>query len=169
MKTKIKRKKPTLTQLRCAFEKATKMSQILAIGLHDLRTAERSKKYTVNMYNWCKPQSDGTCIVCLAGSVMAGRYPKMVKDVVDAKRAEDAKRFELSPYDKVWIGIDEAKIKFRILNCLRNGNVLNAFDLLGTYLSTDMDREVHEYDAENPKPWWTDMRQLLKDLRAAGL
>lgn len=158
---KTKKRKPTQAQLRRAFEKASKLSQVLAIGLHDLRAAElNKKKYKIYMHNWCVKESD-KCTVCLAGSVMAGRYPKIV---------ETAYTYDLTPYHGAWDGIDDAKGKFRALNFLRGGEIGHASEVMaGVPYIGDMYREVCEYDAEDPKPWWDDMRKLLKDLRAAGL
>jgi len=46
-----------------------KLSDIILIALEDLRKAERSKKYKVNMNIEHRP--NGVCQVCLYGSIMA--------------------------------------------------------------------------------------------------
>jgi len=42
-------------------------------ALDDLRACERSKTYIINMGMWHQPFTGGTCLVCLAGSVIARR------------------------------------------------------------------------------------------------
>lgn len=46
-----------------------KPSELILLALGDLKKVERSKEYEVNMSQWHSP--NGTCKVCLAGSVMA--------------------------------------------------------------------------------------------------
>jgi hypothetical protein len=46
-----------------------KLSNLILIALDDLRKAERSRDYKVDMYSWHQPNS--VCKVCFAGSVMA--------------------------------------------------------------------------------------------------
>ena len=156
MKTK---KRPTVAKLRAAFEKATKLSTILAIALHDLAKVERSKKFKVNMRWWyCKGSK--SCKVCLAGSVMAGRYPNVTR--------EFGKHRELWPEHSVWDGVDEVSQKFNALDCLRAGRVAAAMGYLRLSITHQHDREVTDYH-KYPKQWWLDMKKLLADLRKAGL
>jgi hypothetical protein len=53
-----------------------KPSELILIALEDLVAVERQrKKFRVDMWRWFVPNSprhDGKCVVCLAGSVMAG-------------------------------------------------------------------------------------------------
>lgn len=164
MATVVKKRRQTEPQLRKAFERATKLSTILAIGLHDLRLAESSKKLSVYMGSWLCDSFDGhTCFVCLAGSVMAGRY----KSVVARMRRKAVVALSVSPDD--FEGRDMATEKFYALNLLRTGRVSLAAYYLGiSGVKPTLDRCAAEYDLDK-EAWWADMRVLLKDLRAAGL
>ena len=53
-----------------------KPSELLKVALTDLELVEGDSKYRVDMRNWHTPQYDKTCEVCLAGSVMAKRWPR---------------------------------------------------------------------------------------------
>ena len=150
--TKTK-KKPTTAQLRKAFEKATKPSQILAIALRDLRLTERNKRFVVNMNHWML-NLDGRCNVCLAGAVMANRYPNKCKAAGWTSTPEDFK------------GKDDTPCKLDALDVLRVGNVKTAAAFMGvpTILKS---RIMPSYDHSEPG-WWKAVRQLLADLREAG-
>lgn len=170
------KKKPTVAQMRKQFESATKLHQILKIALHDLRAAEKSKKYVIDMYEWYAPAEGGKCQVCLAGSVMAGRY----KSVCDKKLKEYP--HGISP--EVLRDYDEATAKLDALNALRCGDVGDAAHLL--HGETEycgyrydiskcpyakyhkLDRQVMPYD-DNRESWWEDMKELLADLKEDDL
>lgn len=44
-------------------------------ALEDLETVEKNPKYAVDMDTWHAPAANGKCYVCLAGAVLANRYP----------------------------------------------------------------------------------------------
>jgi hypothetical protein len=64
--TKVARRKAKAPKL------PDKPSELIALALADLAKAERSKRYIVNMGFFHEPTNMNTCIVCFAGSVMAG-------------------------------------------------------------------------------------------------
>ena len=164
MKTalKTKKKQPTQAQLRRAFEKATKLSQILAIALHDLKKVERNKKFVVDMGTWYYPTETKTCEVCLAGAVMVGRYGKFV----------EAWGVGVSP--EKFSKHDDATHKFYALDSLRCGYLAAALSHMGVnpkeYVGDGVEpiRTVAEYH-DDKNQWWADMRKLLADLKKAGL
>ena len=86
--------------------------KLLELALNDLRKAERSKKYVVDMNHWYKPNS--VCRVCLAGSVMAFSL-----SVVPDKDAPDR---EIVPSDlgEAWdmalLGLDS--MRFGSFHCV---------------------------------------------------
>ena len=51
-----------------------KPSKLIAIALRDLRTAEKSKHFVVDMGEWYRPSAiEPVCAVCLGGSVLVGQ------------------------------------------------------------------------------------------------
>jgi hypothetical protein len=167
--TKAK-KKPTVAQLRQEFEKATKLSKILAIALHDFAIAEKMKNVQINMGVWYENGSE-ICQVCLGGAVMRGRYKSVCQAMV-RKREEYREAY---PEDLQCF--DAAAQKIKALNRLRVGNVSEAAEYLGVVAWDDikgakkvdkLDRNVHDYHDDRDL-WWADMKQLVKDLKEAGL
>ena len=132
-----------------------KPSKLIAIALADLRKAERSTKYKINMDNWHKP--NGKCAVCFAGSVMA---------------------FSLKANPK--ISYQDWNFKsyrqFTALDCLRVGRVGWAFADLHNLppshtnmgMKHPLDREIVTY-SRNPTKFKRQMRKLQKDLEKAKL
>lgn len=154
------KKRPTPTQLRLAFSRATKLSQILRLALHDLKLVERNRRYEVDMGTWVSRSRDGKCNVCLAGAVMVSRFRIGVKCF----------DYNCTPAN---LGEDSTAQKLRALNALRTGSIRQALYEIGTPTWTLLQdvppgRRVCQYE-ENKVDWWKSMRQLLKDLRAAGL
>lgn len=47
-----------------------KLSDLLELAIKDLKSCEADPKFVIDMLNWCKETSDGTCGICLAGAVM---------------------------------------------------------------------------------------------------
>lgn len=95
-----------------------KPSELILIALDDLAKVERQKKtFAVYMGRWFVPSSvspDGKCVVCLAGSVMAGTLA--IPPDVDAGTYDG----EIEPRD-----VDGASIRYRLvaLNDARAGYV----------------------------------------------
>lgn len=58
-----------------------KLSALILLALDDLKRAERSKKYEVNMHLWHSPNSH--CNVCFAGGVMAFSLGANSNDLLD--------------------------------------------------------------------------------------
>lgn len=144
MTTKSKRKVKTLAHVK-------KLSQLLAIGLRDLRKQERAPKSEVDMAEWLT--KNGKCVACVAGSVLRfslGVKPKH-RMILSECVPEDSREYRL----------------MRTLNYLRSGWIENASYAMGVPLSIVSDREVPKYDGPNGE-WWAAMRKLLADLKAAG-
>lgn len=136
--TKTKRKAKTLAHVK-------KLSQLLAIGLRDLRKQERAKDSEVDMGIWLR--RNGTCVACIAGSVM--RFSLGIR-----------KHGETDPYD-----LPDYKL-MSALNCLRGGDVEEAAKRLKVKTKLEY-RPICGYDGPNGE-WWREMKSLLKDLKAAG-
>lgn len=129
-----------------AFERADKLSKVLALALADLRKAERMKGFEVHMDWWISTRG-ATCKVCLAGSVMAMRFS--LRQMPGGDMPEENKMMALED--------------------LRNGNVRTAYwELTGKYGHGDLDRRVPSYHEDRPG-WWKAMKTLLADLKRAGL
>ena len=154
------KKMPTIAQLRMAFEKANKLSVILEIALHDMQKAELSPNHKICMSTWYRVMHDGICRVCLAGSVIAARYSRLVK----------CDRLGCI-YPDLLRGIDECEDKLYALNELRMGCVSSALRAINKrWLGPhELDRPISDYNEHCPGYWWGDMGSLLGDLRAAGL
>ncbi|MEN2980899.1 hypothetical protein P7L78_22160 [Tistrella bauzanensis] len=54
-------------------------SEAIRIALDDLARVEADDRYGIDMYQWHKP-TDGGCVVCLAGAVMATSLGAPVRD-----------------------------------------------------------------------------------------
>ena len=128
-----------------------KLSDLLQVALEDLRKAEASDQYAVNMRDWHLPFRR-VCSVCLAGSVMAFS--------LDADITKN-----LAPVDFD----DHTSRRLSALDSLRRGAVDDAACQL--WIESDyshLDRDVPRY-SNNPKQWHKDMEKLVKDLKEAGL
>lgn len=141
MATKTKRRKVNLAKVK-------KLSTLLAIGLRDLRKQERAKNSKVAMGTWLK--RNGKCEACMAGSVM--RFSLGMR----------GRGSEIYPS-----ACDEAvESRLVALNYLRVGEIGFAASDIGI-ASTLSDRPVAIYSIDRDG-WWSDMKQLLADLKAAG-
>jgi hypothetical protein len=166
------------------FEKATKLSQILAIALSDLKKAEKSKHYIISMNNWHKPTDYKQCMICLAGSVMAYTLHYNKQTNYDT----------LADHNKVPKNHNR---KFNALNDLRTGWIDQAYrslknrppgpkttQKLNTILSTlnkqfdlawsttgliQWTTSSYGWPTYHSPNWWPIMTQLLKHLKQAGL
>ena len=142
---KRKRKLKTLARYK-------KLSSLLALALKDLRKQERAKNCRVKMYVWWMPKGTRrkTCVTCLAGSVMKYSLRKPDSSFIVVPR-----KFDAATESRLWA-----------LDALRRGQVYNA--AIVTSLQTNVsDRSVPRYE-DDRDGWWSAMRQLLKELRAAG-
>ena len=123
-----------------------KLSELLNVALKDLKKCERSKKYEVYMMAWHLPNSDkGTCMVCLAGSVMA-------------------KEFKLSPSEcAAWSDIKDDKVKSKIvaLSDIAFGVSVNRTVRLA---KDNVKAPFVEYRKDSKK-WWKYMRELLRNIK----
>ena len=121
-------------------------------ALADLVKCERSPKYNVDMGHWYAPNAHigGVCEVCLAGAVMA-------------------KRLGNGPYPR---SPGDYRGNIGVLNSLdffRTGEVGRGFKSLNlsTIKGLVFDREIVLY-GRNPGQFKREMRQLARDLEAAG-
>lgn len=130
-----------------------KLSTLLAFALKDLRKQERTKGCVVDMGTWWRPKSElhRECVACLAGSVMRwSLYKPRVHSIVIYPHNYD----------------DETAERLAALNAIRGGNIEGAAQHIGVTSAIKF-RPVAIYDS-NDKAFWSDMKQLLADLRAAG-
>lgn len=133
-----------------------KLSALICIALKDLRKAERSKDYKVDMSMWHAP--NGVCRVCLAGAVMAFslRMPKNV-DFLNTLAPS-------SLFDNV-----ETNNKLFALNHLRVGQVSSALFCLRREEIYQFDRKIPEYrPGRKNSGFYKALEKLAKDLKEAG-
>lgn len=143
-----------------------KLADLLELALDDLTEVEKDPGYRVRMNTWHEPDKhDGlfVCTVCLAGAVLARG---------GVSREIDAIPSQFEP---------DVEVKLAAINELRIGNVQSALAALkggNFYLDHDttlavlkLSRPVPNYPhlAVSQQPWYDAMRQLVADLRAAGL
>ena len=155
----MKKSKKTLSHLPSAF---------IREALVDLVKCERSKKYDINMANWHYP-GEGSCSVCLAGSVMA--------QTLQADPLEALSPSDMNPYPISFL--TKTEVQLRSLNRFREGSVTGAFEKLTnvkTYnkpryrkyiLFSRLDREIVDYAVDKTK-FKRQMRKLAGDLEKAG-
>lgn len=129
----------------------SKPSDLAELALRDMRKAIGSPHYHINMRVFHKPNK--TCAVCVAGAVMA---------------------FTLGVPHNEYLGPGDfpeyIRGKLYAIDCLRSGAVGAAFFDLGRSQEKGekFDRRIAPYKERNRKPFFQDMRALIKDLRAAG-
>lgn len=128
-----------------------KPSDLAELVLRDMRKAIRSPLYHIDMSVFHVPNK--TCAVCAAGSVMA---------------------FTLNgPHDEHQLPgnfPEPTKRKLYAIDHLRTGNMGAAFAIMdrSSLKGEQFTRVIANYDEHDRKPFFRDMRQLIKDLRAAG-
>lgn len=156
------------SKLRKRFESTDKLWVILQIALIDLKRAERSRKYVVDMDYWADALGSTRRRVCLAGAVMTGIYLKETKSLCYNQGISGA-----AP--DMFDGIDGLSAKFQALNLLRVGLVVGAYiDMWRCDRScvpaevTHLDRVVSGYRGSEGL-WWKDIKALLRDLKKANL
>jgi hypothetical protein len=108
------------------FESVNTLHGLLTIALADLERVLADPRYEIDMACWHEPVTgdEGLCQVCLAGSVMA-------------------KSYVLSPDENVhpiMFGPAAAQ-RFKALDCLRSGNIIEAYTFLHGY-PADLPREA---------------------------
>lgn len=128
-----------------------KLSDLIEVALRDLELVENDKRYTVNMDWWHR--SGDTCLVCLAGSVMAKSL-----DV-----SPDRTRYP-NDFD------DKTEAKLGALNWARVGDVDYALHHLDVPSSehTSFDRPVADYEGD-PEQFKADMREIAAVLKEQDL
>jgi hypothetical protein len=129
-----------------------KPSELIRVALRDLKEAEASPDYAVVMDEWHEPDSDGVCLVCLAGSVMAGT----LKSDIDRKVFPHH-------FDK------GTKRKLEALDYFRDGDILCGFNELGIpYPFQETEVEAPQYDGDNPEEFHEYLTDLADALMEGG-
>ena len=128
-----------------------KPSDLAELALRDMRKAIRSPLYHIDMSVFHVPNK--TCAVCAAGSVMAF--------TLNGPHNEHR-----SPGN--WP--EHTSRKLYAIDHLRTGNMGTAFAMMDrpSPKGEQFTRVIADYDEDNSKPFFRDMRRLIKDLRAAG-
>ena len=128
-----------------------KLSDLILVALDDLEKVENDERYTVNMDWWHR--SGDTCLVCLAGSVMAKSL-----DV-----SPDRTRFP-NDFD------EKTEAKLDALNWAHVGDVDYALHHLDVPQSsyTSFNRSVVDY-SDDPEQFKADMREIAAVLKEQDL
>lgn len=140
------------------------LSGLLEVALRDLEAVEADPNYRVNMQVWHQfSESTLCCEVCLAGAVMAkslGLPPDGRTGDMGLWETEERKHL---------LSLER---KLNALDSLRKGQVWTAYYMmLGADVPVGLHhltREIPTYSA-NPDAFKAAMRQLLADLKGAGL
>ena len=128
------------------------LSALIRVGLVDLHKCEKDDKYIINMDDWHNPYEDGTCAVCLAGSVMAKTLNTNVNERMVPVGTQD--------------GVIEAKLY--ALDNARTGCVDRALGHMALYTTYKYDRLIVDYE-DDPVLFREQMSQLADDLEADAL
>ena len=106
------------------------------------------------MYTWHSPlYEDGTCAVCLAGSVMAKTLETEINDYSDPHGT----RYGLDTNNKLYA-----------LNNALTGYVGLALDVMGVPFTDKYNRRIKDYEYDSTL-YHKQMSQLADDLEADGL
>lgn len=156
----------------------SKPSELIRVALKDLRKAERSKKYVIDMGTWHEPHGDwefnpdkgydeyvpnGKCTVCLAGSVIAGTLgvsPKKDAEPLDFGAKTRAALRALNYFREG--SIDSAFAALRISEAKQQA-AREALDLLGFYY------EETFYDEAAPDAFHVRLGAIAGVLESVGL
>lgn len=123
------------------------ISDGILLAIEDLKKAEKSKQYSIDMSLWHRPRPrDSTCAVCFAGSVMAFSLG------VEADE-------ETYPWDFS----EPTQRKLEALNYARMGNISLA---VGLWYSLDFNPVDY---TEDPAKFKRQMRNVAKKLAQIGL
>lgn len=141
--------------------KKAKPSELIALALDDLKKAEQSKKYTIDMDFWHGPTFDTSCSVCLAGAVIAGTLKVPFNE-------------QLEPWE-----IEDLKVANRMvgLDSFRCGCVFSGLDYMGRLskktknrlLKDDRDDMLVRDYADDKGGFKRDMRKVARYLESIGL
>lgn len=127
-------------------------SELIRLALADLREAEKSPHYVVDMASWHQPTVGARCLVCLAGAVMAFSLGTNFD-------------YDVSPRHFP----PDTGFKLNAINDLRTGYASAAFSALGLEVedSNRFDREIVPYRADR-EAFHREMEALASDLAKAG-
>lgn len=127
-------------------------SELIRISLEDLRKVESDDRYVISMTNFHCHDSQGICMVCLAGAVMA----KTLNVSIDALAAPAS--------------FPENERQLIAIDALRLGCVSSAFKTLeieDEALTLFRYRNVTPYE-DNPEIFFWDMHELADWLQIVG-
>lgn len=159
------------------FLYATKLSEILEISLEDVAAAEACDAIDIDMSYYVATGDDlASCVVCQAGAVLMRRFHhQTVKALALVEDDED----DWTPLKEAIMDDFDPDLRRRLqaINSLRMGDVCEAAAYFGIgegeheSLSRSMPQHVGpaRYDPDKHNAWWAAQRQLLADLKAAGL
>lgn len=134
------------------------LSGLLAVGLRDFAKLERAKtKYVVDMGRYHFPLGDGRCAACVAGSVMIYSLGVKADDEIAGP----------------WDFRNRLAGKIRAIDYLRLGATWKAARFLKLSAAKrnaaePFSRDITPYNVD-PARFKSDLRRLLRDLRAAGI
>lgn len=155
-----------------------KMSALIRIALADIRKAEKSDKFVVDMGTWYNPNKDlicrindddiivserKVCVACAAGSVMAFSLG------LGADSTPKSGSYLLNS--------DENSDQLNAINSLRRGDTQNAAERLGLLHYGDEDNKkvfrrlrtrIPDYSMMDPEPFHKAMTALQAKLVKAG-
>ena len=139
--------------------KYKKLHLLLADCLTDLRWAERSKKYEVDMDYYVRKHPSSLCRVCLAGACIVRR-----SDEHPERGFASPDWFNLNPDH---FHPETSKV-MRAADSLRRGDVMSAASVLGLPPIEGFNCDIPSYHTRS-EAWWKAMRKMLRDLRAANI
>lgn len=134
------------------------LSDLLVVGLADLKACENDADYRIKMTDWHKPIEHGLCEVCMAGAVMAKTLGTNIGEAY-------------TPFQEMF-GANSKKLM--AINEVRAGNVRSALRLLDVDVSHDTDYRM-DYDNPvgnyhtNPVTFIEQMNSIVEYLVERGL
>ena len=146
-------------------------SLLIAVALDDLELVIQDPRYSIGMGDWHNPNTlDGTCMVCLAGAVMAKTFDVSTEQKLFPHNvAFDGRPHCLKDVEKL-----EALDSFRSGHIL--GGMMKSTDLSGRYgerymrIIESIGRSVHvESFNSGAEKFIKDMDNLRLKLEAMGL
>ena len=136
-------------------------SAMIQAALVDIRKAERSPRYKINMVSW--HETNSVCSVCLGGAVMAFSLaaPRDRTVYPDSYPASLWKKLHACDYFRkgdIEEGLESMGYLTKLIKAIPDVVVRWAF----------IHRDHAAY-SNNPKLWYKQMRKLVRDLKAIGL
>ena len=151
-----------------------KLWKLLELAMTDLAKAERSKKFKIDMGTWLS--TNGTCKVCLAGSVMAFSLDGVEKCKAEGEALNERKY--LSP-----VRFDDWQFALEACNQARMGDMYEAWDGMFDYkknpskktyvalvaASFDGGKLYYSTYPKKRAAWKAQMRKSIRTLKEANV